>query len=367
MQRFWKDDPGYIAWLTAHPAGYVLNTYAHITSSYLILHRASCRTVNRPLAANRSWTYAYGKACSDDRSEIEAWAMRETGKPVSPCGHCRPDGFAPVRLPGLAHVGASLGPRAPRPMEAIQFEGEPVRITIDRLGSYTNMAPPLVIEGAQWLAETFFRRDPSSIGQNSYDAWIAETQRDGRRRDEITDEDVTAVNRTMAARTGHAAWAPIVNAGDWPWLVSIHPSWDLFETGDEAWHEAGVSDVLLAAFAATRRTGLHLAVITKVLHIKRPRMFPVLDSVVVQQIGASVSDDIASWVRAMEIIRAVGRSNLAGLREIRSHLEARGIRERPLVRILDALLWVSSPGSGMFGQLTGWERVIRPRTSSPWN
>jgi hypothetical protein len=234
---------------------------------------------------------------------------------------------------------------------------------MDRSGSSGAVAPPLVIEGAQWLAETFFRRDPSSVGPNSYDAWIAETQREGTRRNQGTDADVTAVNRTMATRTSHVAWAPIVDAGAWPWLESIDASWDLFETDDAAWLEAGVSDRLRAAFGAIRRPGLHLAVITKVLHIKRPRMFPVLDSVVVQQVGASVSDDISSWVRAMEIVRKIGRSNIAELRQVRSYLQERGIEDRPLVRILDALLWVSSPGSGMFGQLAGWERVIRPRTS----
>src|SRR5262245_26507928 len=92
MRRFLKDDRGYVEWLAAHPSGFVLNTYAHVTSDYLILHRASCRTVNRPLATNRSWTYAYGKTCSDDRAEIEAWAFREVGKPVQPCGICLPGG-----------------------------------------------------------------------------------------------------------------------------------------------------------------------------------------------------------------------------------------------------------------------------------
>jgi hypothetical protein len=27
MQDFVDDDPGYLAWLAAHPAGFVLNTY----------------------------------------------------------------------------------------------------------------------------------------------------------------------------------------------------------------------------------------------------------------------------------------------------------------------------------------------------
>ena len=89
MKRFSKDDPGYVAWLAAHPDGYVLNTYAHVTSAYMILHCASCRTVNRPAAPGRSWTYAYAKACSNDRAEIEGWVLHETGKTEIGRASCR--------------------------------------------------------------------------------------------------------------------------------------------------------------------------------------------------------------------------------------------------------------------------------------
>lgn len=198
MRRFSRDDVGYIDWLAAHPDGYVLNTYAHVTSSYLILHRASCRTVNRPLAPGRSWTFAYGKACSDNRAEIEAWALRETGKQVSPCGHCMPE-----------HAGPGI------------------------------------------------------------------------------------------------------------------------------------------------------AVITKVLYIKRPRLIPVLDSLVLAQVGAHATKNVSSWVAALEGVRATGQANRAALLGIREHVRAKGIADRSLARILDALLWAGSPGSGLFPSLTGWERIMR--------
>lgn len=362
MRQFSKDDAGYVGWLADHPDGFVLNTYAHVSSAYLILHRASCRTVNRPLAPDRSWTYAYGKACSDERAEIETWALRETGKAVSPCSHCLPgDGAGRNRSGENGPRGGVLGPRGPRPMDhPIAYDGAPVMVRIQRPGGLGGTAPPLLIEGAQWLSETFFRRDPSAIGPNSYDAWIAETHGDPVRRDRIIDADVTAVNRTMAARTAHAAWAPIVASSDWAWLEAIDRMWDLFETDPEEWRAASVPAHLAAAFRVTRRPGLHLAVITKVLHIKRPRLFPVLDSVVVSQVGAVISDDIDTWVTAMDHVRDVGRANLESLHQIQTHLDTRGISGRSLVRILDGLLWVSSPGAGMFAQLDGWERVIRP-------
>ena len=62
VQTFVRDDAGYVAWLAAHSGGWVLNTFPHVTSQYLVLHRASCRTVNRPLETGRTWTFAYGKS-----------------------------------------------------------------------------------------------------------------------------------------------------------------------------------------------------------------------------------------------------------------------------------------------------------------
>jgi hypothetical protein len=196
---------------------------------------------------------------------------------------------------------------------------------------------------------------------NSYDTWIAETQEDPERRDRVLDSDVTAVNTTMAARSSHAAWSSVVASEDWSWLERIDPSWDLFETPDASVDWPTMAGRLEAALSATRRTGLGLAVITKVLHIKRPRVFPVIDSVVVEQVGARISDDVSTWIDAIGQVRQVGHANLAELRAVRRHLAEAGIADRSLVRILDALLWASSPGSGMFASLAGWERVFRPR------
>lgn len=365
ITRFVDDDPGYVAWLTAHPSGYVLNTFPHVSASYLILHRARCRTVNRPLSADRQWTHQYGKTCSVERAELAAWARRETGKAVHPCGSCLPAETPATGTPAPASppIVRLRGPRAPRPDDhEVRHDGEPVRIVIEQATHGDGHAgPPLVIEGAQWLAETFFRRDPSAVGAMSYDSWIEATQRDPERKARIIDGDITAVNRTMAARTSHETWAPIVAGQDWAWLAALDPDWDLFELDSVRWGEAGVAAGLRRAFETLQRPGLGIAVTTKVLHIKRPRLVPVLDSLVIAQIGGRVDDDPTSWVDAIEHIRAVGRTNLPQLRLIREHLGRAGLPGRTLLRVLDALLWTSSPGSNLFSSLDGWERVVRLR------
>jgi hypothetical protein len=103
-------------------------------------------------------------------------------------------------------------------------------------------------------------------------------------------------------------------------------------------------------------------VVTKVLHIKRPRLIPVMDSVVISQLGARVSSDVTTWADAIGQVRAVGRADLTELQAVRDHLVAAGLGSRGLVRILDALLWVSSQGAGLFSSLGDWERVFRVRS-----
>ena len=175
----------------------------------------------------------------------------------------------------------------------------------------------------------------------------------------IIDEDITAVNRTMAARTPHQTWAPIVAGNDWAWFTALDPEWDLFYLEPVAWREAGIATRLRKAFGAIHRPGLGIAVTTKVLHIKRPMLVPVLDSLVIAQIGGRVDDVPATWVAAVEHIRAVGRANLPQLRLIRDHLHRVGLPDRTHLRVLDALLWTSSPGSNLLSSLDGWERVVR--------
>jgi hypothetical protein len=46
MEHFVHDDPGYLRWLARHPTGYVINTYARPSASYLKLHRATCASIS---------------------------------------------------------------------------------------------------------------------------------------------------------------------------------------------------------------------------------------------------------------------------------------------------------------------------------
>jgi len=48
LEQFVNDDEGYLGWLTENPRGFVVNSHRRPVSTYLKLHRASCKHI-KPL------------------------------------------------------------------------------------------------------------------------------------------------------------------------------------------------------------------------------------------------------------------------------------------------------------------------------
>jgi hypothetical protein len=86
--EFIDDDKGYIAWLAEHPDGCVLNCGRPPAPSYLVIHRAICKTISGTPARGRNWTVTYQKVCGDTFDEVSTWAG-QIGPP-SDCGICKP-------------------------------------------------------------------------------------------------------------------------------------------------------------------------------------------------------------------------------------------------------------------------------------
>jgi len=74
MLHFVHDDAGYLAWLSGHPDGFVINTYSSPSPAYLKLHQATCSTISRLQPGAKTFTGGqYSKICGD-RDELEAHA-----------------------------------------------------------------------------------------------------------------------------------------------------------------------------------------------------------------------------------------------------------------------------------------------------
>ena len=79
MNSFIDDDNGYAEWSKSNPSGYVLNCDREPKAAYLMLHRASCRTVTGVPTRGSSWTKDYAKVCSSNIAELDDWARAKTG------------------------------------------------------------------------------------------------------------------------------------------------------------------------------------------------------------------------------------------------------------------------------------------------
>lgn len=222
-------------------------------------------------------------------------------------------------------------------------------IRLRRIGS----GPSLVIEDAEALVAHFLDTD-ASAKPGGYDDLAGHGERD-----RITRSDVVAINTTMRARSPHTAWDSLINdTRPLPWLAGLDPAWDLVTTPDELWQSA-VRARVEAALVAAAGPGRGISVGTKVLHLKRPGMFPVLDSLVLQQLGVTES---VPMIKVVEHLRAEGTRNLAGLREIQASIAP---RQRSLVRLLDILLWASHPAAGLGPSMSPWEHRLRPDPAAP--
>jgi hypothetical protein len=211
--------------------------------------------------------------------------------------------------------------------------------------------PRLIIEDAAQLAWEFFTKDPSSAGPAGYDNQVGKT--DPVR---IVDQDITTINQTLRTRNPHAAWAGILDTREpLPWLLELDPRWDLVLLSEARWQRT-VRPAMAAALSASIGPHRGLARTTKVLHLKRPKLFPLLDRLVVEQVGAVGR----SPIDIVEHLRAEAIANRPALRFVVTALEKVHLR-RSAVRVLDALLWASHPASSLVWGTASWDRRIGPR------
>ena len=197
------------------------------------------------------------------------------------------------------------------------------------------------------LARAFFTGDPSAQA-GGYDSLAGTGDPD-----RITVDDVIAMNRSMRARSEHARWTPVFDS-DQAWLRAIPRELDLLEADDDRWAAIGGDALVSAAITGCIHRGIGLASATKVLHLKRPRLVPLLDRLALQMLGVNARDDptpdqrIALARDVVTAIRREGRANISALRSIQQQLANDGI-DRPVVRIFDVILWFSHPAAGVRG------------------
>jgi hypothetical protein len=83
---FLDDDLGYRQWIKQNSLGYVVNCDRRVNPQYIVLHRATCRTIS---ASDVNYTHGdYQKVCARTREELQKWSVSEAGVAPSACGIC---------------------------------------------------------------------------------------------------------------------------------------------------------------------------------------------------------------------------------------------------------------------------------------
>ena len=82
---FEQEDADYLQWITDHPDGYVVNAMPSLDPDYLVLHRASCRSINRyPRMDENPGGFTerqYRKLCSLSLAELEGHLRAKVVEP----------------------------------------------------------------------------------------------------------------------------------------------------------------------------------------------------------------------------------------------------------------------------------------------
>jgi hypothetical protein len=154
---------------------------------------------------------------------------------------------------------------------------------------------------------------------------------------------VALVNRTMGARSSYSNWDRLVKRGSIPALREIDEELDLFLTSDRKWTASHVSDNLASLFGLVVGNGIGIAIASKLLHLKRPRLIPVCDSYVLRLMGIP-GHGAASGVALVECLRSIRKHWTSPLKQLQVSLQVQG-HDRSLVRVADALMWSAAKAS----------------------
>ena len=94
MIQFNDDDSSYLDWIKRNPEGYVLNVRDRPDPHYVVLHRATCKTISRDLTNPAGYTGAsYRKVVAGTKDSLRGAAVKQgrLDKTFSrECAHCSP-------------------------------------------------------------------------------------------------------------------------------------------------------------------------------------------------------------------------------------------------------------------------------------
>lgn len=96
IAEFDDDEAGYLDWLSRNPQGFVINTPRGRPTNYMVLHRATCRSISQYNRMARPGGFTerdYIKICAPDVAGLQDWTRqhgRSDGSFSQVCQLCKP-------------------------------------------------------------------------------------------------------------------------------------------------------------------------------------------------------------------------------------------------------------------------------------
>src|SRR5271166_4075951 len=120
MIRFSGDDLGYLAWIAAHPDGFVLNVSCPPDPHCVVLHRANCKSISNCTHEPNAFTgRKHHKICASSEAELKFAAEGEgrLDRTFSKrCGLCGPWTSVESPIETAQRPTAFLGDKAAEPI-----------------------------------------------------------------------------------------------------------------------------------------------------------------------------------------------------------------------------------------------------------
>jgi hypothetical protein len=88
VKHYVDSEDEYLNWIKSTPGGFVVNCERNPSSKYVVLHKATCGSINSGKRTNYT-TGSYSKMYSDNQEDLRKWVERHGGS-LQPCGMCKP-------------------------------------------------------------------------------------------------------------------------------------------------------------------------------------------------------------------------------------------------------------------------------------
>lgn len=180
---------------------------------------------------------------------------------------------------------------------------------------------------------------------------------------DITDTDIGAINN-YGARSPSRVWKRLRTSGLLSSaLASVSLEWSLFEIAPAAWSDVRQHLLDVLSLCLEER-GVALSTATKVLHLKRPKLIPICDSVVLGRLLGlkDSSSSVERGIQCIEKMRSIGQveENRRIILIAQKHLSSALPADNPYasmtpLRVLEAVLWLETRQRKPCWPLLGWQ------------